>query len=1108
MEGRKIIGRVAKWIGIAVATVMVLAVVAVGACVWILTPSRLTPIVRDIVAEALPGAEFSLSRVELTFWSTFPKLYIELDSIAIDNCDFPTYDGRRVMAADRIRGGVDLTGLAVGRYSIYDVELTGVKFHLVALNDSISNISALLPPDDEDDIDESQAELPEFSINRFDITDSLTVSYRNVADSLAITLKLRPSMLIAGNKDGYDIDMRSNVTAWPFHPLNIDRLRADVNGRIIWSANAPTRISLENFCLNVGDIPVKFSTEVNFETQTEILSGNMELGPMAYGTLLTMVDASKFPELKKLDTDMAVRVTAALKSAYVVGRDSLTVPDLTGSVEIKECEVNYDRLHFTDVALLADFDIDGMDLDKSVIDVKKFSASGRAASASFGGSATNLFTDPRLSGKMKLQLALSRLPKALLHRMGMEASGDISLDATGKFRMSDFSHDNFYRADLKGRLVFSDLNVAMPDSGVVLYTRKAVFGLGTQTSYKGTEDRVDSLLMAAVEVDTLSLTYAGNSISMTAVKGGFGCENRPPSSDTTAIVPLGAGLKIKNLNVVSADSVKIRMRGASVAGRVQRYRGDSHVPHISLTASATSIVGSDGHSFIGLRGSEISADAHQRVRQTHFRSDSIRHRGQRRQYVPADTVNTIEFADKGVAELFNRWKVTGSIAARRGMMYTPVMPIRNRITDLDLKFSTDSVVLNSLKYKGGRSDFAVTGTISNIRKALNRRGDMVIRCSIASDTLDIDQLLHVAAQGSAYMSGDTTVVAGVTMDDIDLGADAGIDTDAQLTAILIPTNIDADLDVTAKNVLYDRLPVHDFSGCLMIKDGAMNLRELRAQSGIGGVSLSALYSAPSRNDIRFGIGLQLDRIDVHNFIELMPAVDSIMPLLGSFNGIINADIAATADVDSLMNIELPSLDAVVKLSGDSLNLLDAQTFRTLKKWLRFKGTNDNQIEHMEVEMLIRNSTMEIFPFVFNFDRYRLAVMGTNDLDLNFKYHVSVLKSPIPFKFGLNLSGNPDNMKVRFGGAKYKEGMVGQSVALVDTTRINLLEEMQRIFSAGASKRRLDSLKVNRTPKYSTTDAGDTALSHADSIAMIREGLIELSDSVAGTDTENKTLKKK
>ena len=164
-----------------------------------------------------------------------------------------------------------------------------------------------------------------------------------------------------------------------------------------------------------------------------------------------------------------------------------------------------------------------------------------------------------------------------------------------------------------------------------------------------------------------------------------------------------------------------------------------------------------------------------------------------------------------------------------------------------------------------------------------------------------------------------------------------------------------------------------------------------------------------------------------------------MPLLNSFEGIIDASIAATADIDTTMNIVMPSLDAAIRLNGRDLVLLDGVTFRTLAKWLMFKDKQKNVIEHMEAEMLVRNSMVQLFPFVFDFDRYRLAVMGSNDLDLNFKYHISVLKSPLPFKFGINLSGNPDDMKVRLGGAKYKPGDVGESMAIVANTRVNLLK---------------------------------------------------------------------
>jgi hypothetical protein len=50
----------------------------------------------------------------------------------------------------------------------------------------------------------------------------------------------------------------------------------------------------------------------------------------------------------------------------------------------------------------------------------------------------------------------------------------------------------------------------------------------------------------------------------------------------------------------------------------------------------------------------------------------------------------------------------------------------------------------------------------------------------------------------------------------------------------------------------------------------------------------------------------------------------------------------------------------------------------------------------------------------------VAVGGTQYLNMDFDYHITVLKSPIPFKFGLNLKGNPDRMKIRLAKALYKD----------------------------------------------------------------------------------------
>ena len=57
--------------------------------------------------------------------------------------------------------------------------------------------------------------------------------------------------------------------------------------------------------------------------------------------------------------------------------------------------------------------------------------------------------------------------------------------------------------------------------------------------------------------------------------------------------------------------------------------------------------------------------------------------------------------------------------------------------------------------------------------------------------------------------------------------------------------------------------------------------------------------------------------------------------------------------------------------------------------------------------------------------------------MSFDYHISILKSPLPFKAGLNISGTLDDMKFRIGKAKYKDDFMPSRRSKIDTTKINL-----------------------------------------------------------------------
>ncbi|MDE7125887.1 MAG: hypothetical protein K2O12_05350, partial [Muribaculaceae bacterium] len=414
----------------------------------------------------------------------------------------------------------------------------------------------------------------------------------------------------------------------------------------------------------------------------------------------------------------------------------------------------------------------------------------------------------------------------------------------------------------------------------------------------------------------------------------------------------------------------------------------------------------------------------------------------------------VEWLDKDVtrpvARFLRNWVIDGNVNARRASLFTPVFPLRNQIRNFKIGFTSDSVSLSKIRYVAGRSDFEISGSLSNIRRALsgNSRSPLRINLHMQSDTIDVNQLAAAFFAGAAYSAKKDSL--DLTLSDTDNDEElqsqienlhSGLESTGPL---LIPMNVDANLTVKTDNIIYSDLLLHNMSGGVQVFRGAVNLNNLSASSDVGSIDISALYAAPDTSSMNFGFGMQTRGFNIERFLQLVPAVDSILPLLGDMGGIINADMAATCDIQPNMDIDIPSLRAALKIHGDSLTLLDPETFKTVSKWLFFKNKNRNLIDSMSVEILVEDSQLKVFPFSFNFDRYKLGVLGNNDFNMNYNYHIAVLKSPIPFKFGVNITGTPDNMKIRLGGSKFKKGMDVRSVSVVDTTRVNLIRQISSV----------------------------------------------------------------
>lgn len=1118
-----------KTLRITLWTLFTLSLIAVGSFVsilTILTPERLTPLAEKISSQYLL-ADVELKGVKLTFWETFPRLTLEVDSTTIVSHGLKEIDDetRRKLPSNAdtlltlgyFHGGINLSRLALGELSLYDIEINRPMVNLVSIDENTSNFN-IIPPSE----DTTTTELPIISIDHFAINEAQTIRYFSLCDSIDVKVKLNTTMLDGSNAPTYSLAFESDIETPLLEQFNFNPFTFGLNGCITWNQNAPYNLTLTDFKVDADIIHATINTSLNFNLAPTIETLSIDFQPIVINDIIAKIPSKLLPDLSTFSTNATIKLDMALTESFNL---NTLVPHAVINMSIPNSHVKYDMLDFhrfeTDITAT----LKGLSINDATIDIKKLNFNGMGINSAITCRLSSLLNDPYINGTFKGDMNISRLPRFITDAINGTLSGKITANTQFKLRKSYLNQNQFHRAYISGDVTLNDFRYNASDSvDTDIYANGAQLKFGTSESFVRDTHRADSLLAVSLKIDTASIYQGVVQLRLSGLKAGIGGDNRASTSavnhDSTFVNPIGGTIRVERFNYLNtSDSSRMRMRNIFCFATLRRFKQQERVPELILKLTAGRLSAGNRSTRINLSESDIFVTAHLKPRremppQMKLAYDSISKLypnlsidsvftltrkaiyGNRRQ--PRMTNSEIEMMDFGLdnstKNLFRRWALHGEVKAKRARVFTPYFPLRNSLSNINIEFNTDSLTISNTRYRVGRSDFLINGSVRDIRRALtSRRGTPIkINFDLASDTIDVNQLAEAMFTGAAYSQSDSLSIDLANIEDdamLETALEQQTDTTAT-GALLIPVNINAALNIKANNIIYGNMPLKNFSGKMLIYDGALKFNDLTADTDIGNLNLSALYSAPSKRDMRFGFGMKINDFHIEKFLDLMPAVDSIMPMMKDFSGIINADIAATADVDTAMNLVIPSLHAAVKLDGDSLVLLDAETFKFLSKWLLFKNKKNNMIDHMTVEFIVENSMLEMFPFMFDIDRYRLGIMGHNDLAMNYNYHVSVLKSPLPFKFGINLSGNIDDMKIRVGKAKFNENTIGQRISIVDTTRVNLLHQIENVFRRGIRSARFNHVNINRRPDRIDNDMVGDTISRADSLIMIEKGMLD------------------
>ncbi|MDE7128361.1 MAG: hypothetical protein K2O58_10840, partial [Bacteroidales bacterium] len=409
--------------------------------------------------------------------------------------------------------------------------------------------------------------------------------------------------------------------------------------------------------------------------------------------------------------------------------------------------------------------------------------------------------------------------------------------------------------------------------------------------------------------------------------------------------------------------------------------------------------------------------------------------------------------DDAIMQYYKSWDFSGNMGIGSASLATPYFPLRTSVRNFSGHITNDAVSLNRMTLKSGTSELSAAGKLTGIRRMLMGGGMLRLNLKVAAESLNANELLSAYSKGSQYVA-DPSVNSG-DMDDNEYQEMIVTDTLAnavpESSLLVVPANIMANISLEAKNVKWSKLEMDWVGTEITMKERCIQVKNTIASTNVGDAYLDGFYSTQTKQDIKTGFDLNLVDITAEKVIEMLPAVDSIMPMLKSFKGLLNCQIAATSQLDTSMNIIMPTLNGVIRISGKDLGLAETESLYKILKLLKFKDTHSIHIDEMSVEGVIADNRIEIFPFVLSIDRYTLAMSGIQHMDQTFKYHISILKSPLLVRFGVNLWGDFDNFKFKIGKAKYKNTQVPIFSSVIDETRLNLNKTIKDIFSKGVNQ---------------------------------------------------------
>ena len=983
---------------ITLASLLALLMIAAGILSWYLfTPEKLTRIVNNQTEKYIPY-ETVIGEVELTVFSTFPRLGIRVSNFHVispasgSQCD-------TLMRARELTGVIDSKVYREkGEIVINSFILSDASINVFIDSLGGSNFELFIPETGTPDDKQEGAE--PFSLDFHNIEfNNLDLIYSDHKASINLGMK-GVNGKMKGNFYGAlvngNIEIKDALASFDLAgDKYLDNYILEMN--VFAGADLSRQsLSFENSFISVNGQGITINGSVENDTGRGTVFTNIdyELNSWQVENIIPLIPANYISEIGEFDAKGIVSSSGTIKGE--ISNTLFPVIDL--NMTLAEGNFIYDFLPYPLGGINWDVDFiwDMNNNDESSLYVNSLVINTPASEFSVTGKVDNLFGNMHYDLSAGLDMLLEDLQPFIPGEMELVFSGRAEGRVKGDFSLSQAVRFDAGEMKISGSLLISEFSVIYDTLTVFSNSTGLDFSLPNSASSARNRD----FASAKISSDSLEI-YINDHIS-TLLKSSHFYVEMSDIRDTSAIPNLHCRFNIEDL-WAGNDTSNISIYRPYGYFSVSPGPADQGEPYIELAYTSFDLVAQTGSGF----ASTGSIDFH------------------------ADILN-----DNSEEDIFLQWLANGHIELTDGIFFPSGMSYPVEIPSIKMDFDPETFNISESNVTVDRSDFGLKGSFENVLSYF--RGDSVLRgdFTFVSANTDIIQLMNLTS--------------GIGVEDESSPEPySNNKNDTTITGpYMVPQGIDLLLRANVEQALMQEDTISNILGDVRVKDGILVLDGLSFTTPAADMRLTAMYRTPRKNHLYLGLDYHMLDVEIETLLRMIPDIDTLMPMLRSFRGTGEFHIAVETYLDSLYNMKMSTLRGASAIRGQDLVLLDGESFSEIARTLRFSKRAENRVDSLSAEFTIFREEIDVYPFLVVMDRYQAVVGGRHNLDMSFDYHISLVDSPLPFRLGVDIGGNLEKLQYRLVRPRYADLYRPASRRVVESRQLELRRMIYEALTRG------------------------------------------------------------